>query len=64
MGREKLGQELHFLATYSPKLHAAEYVWEETRRKTAHNRFFPTVDRLKEKLFRRFNRFQGNPASL
>lgn len=56
--------ELHFLPTYSPELNAAEYVWKETRRKTTHNRFFPTVDHLKQKLFRRFNRFQGNPTSL
>lgn len=56
--------ELHFLPTYSPELNAAEYVWKETRRKTTHNRFFPTVNHLKEKLFRRFNRFQGNPAAL
>lgn len=56
--------ELHFLPTYSPEFNAVEYVWKETRRKTTHNRLFPTVDHLKEKLFRRFNRFQGNPASL
>lgn len=56
--------ELHFLPTYSLELNAAEYVWKETGRITTHRRFFPTVDHLKEKPFRRFNRFQGNPASL
>jgi transposase len=56
--------ELHYLPPYSPKLNAAEYVWKETRRKTTHNRFFKTLSELKERLFRRFNRFQGNPASL
>lgn len=56
--------ELHYLPPYSPELNATEYVWKETRRKTTHNRFFKTVTQLKERLFRRFNRFQGNPASL
>jgi transposase len=56
--------ELHYLPPYSPKLNAAEYVWKETRRKTTHNRFFNTLSEFKERLFRRFNRFQGNPASL
>ena len=56
--------ELHYLPPYSPKFNAAEYVWKETRRKTTHNRFFKTLSELKERLFRRFNRFQGNPASL
>jgi transposase len=56
--------ELHYLPPYSPILNAAEYVWKETRRKTTHNRFFRTLSEFKERLFRRFNRFQGNPASL
>lgn len=56
--------ELHYLPPYSPELNAVEYVWKETRRKTTHNRFFKTLGELKERLFRRFNRFQGNPASL
>jgi len=56
--------ELHFLPKYSPDLNAAECVWKETRRWATHNRFFKSVTMLKEKLFRRFNRFQGNPASL
>jgi transposase len=56
--------ELHFLPKYSPDLNAAEYLWKETRRWATHNRFFPNEAILREKLFRRFNRFQGNPASL
>lgn len=56
--------ELHYLPPYSPELNAAESVWKETRRKTTHNRFFNSMSDLKGKLFRRFNRFQGNPASL
>ena len=56
--------ELHFLPTYSPERNAAEYVWKETQRKTTHNHFFPTGERLKRNLSRTFNRFQGNPAAL
>jgi transposase len=56
--------ELHYLPPYSPEFNATEYVWKETRRKTTHNRFFNTLSEFKERLFRRFNRFQGNPASL
>jgi len=56
--------ELHFLPPYSPEFNATEYVWKETKKKTTHNRYFPTLDELKQRLFRRFNRFQGNPASL
>lgn len=54
----------HYLPPYSPELNATEYVWRKTRRMVTHNRFFSTVERLRKKLFRRFNRFQGNPASL
>lgn len=56
--------ELHYLPPYSPEFNATEYVWKETRRKTTHNRFFNTLSEFKGRLFRRFNRFQGNPASL
>jgi transposase len=55
---------LHYLPQYSPEFNAVEYVWKETRRRTTHNRFFPTLEVLKQKLFKRFNRFQGNPAAL
>ena len=56
--------ELHYLPPYSPKFNTVEYIWKETRRKTTHNRFFKTLSELKQRLFRRFNRFQGNPESL
>jgi len=56
--------ELYYLPPYSPEFNATEYVWKETRRKTTHNRFFNTLIEFKGRLFRRFNRFQGNPASL
>ena len=60
--REKI--ELHFLPAYYPDLNAQEYVWRVTRRKATHNRYFPNKSVLHGAIFRRFNRFQGNPASL
>ena len=62
-GKEDL-IELHFLPAYSPKLNAVEYVWRKTKRAITHNKFFPRLQDLKAALARRFNRFQGNPASL
>lgn len=56
--------KLHFLPKYSPKLNATEYVWRKAKRLTTHNRYFETLEELAGELFRRFNRFQGNPASL
>lgn len=56
--------ELHFLPAYSPEFNATEKVWKKTRQEGTHNRFFETVNKLHKALFRRFNRFQGNPASL
>ncbi len=56
--------QLHFLPKYSPKLNATEYVWRKVKRLTTHNRYFATADELAAELFRRFNRLQGNPASL
>jgi transposase len=54
----------HFLPPYSPELNAAEYVWRATKRKATHNIYFRTKLELHDKLFRRFNRYQGNPRSL
>jgi transposase len=56
--------ELFFLPPYSPDLNAAEHVWRLTKRTTTHNRHFATLELLHSKVFRRFNRYQGNPPSL
>lgn len=56
--------ELYFLPAYSPDFNAQECVWRITRRKSTHNRYFSNKKSLRETIFRRFNRFQGNPASL
>jgi len=60
--RERI--EIHYLPPYSPDFNAVEYVWRRTKRMTTHNRFFKTLKELREKLFRRFNRFQGNPSAI
>ena len=62
-GKEHL-IELHYLPAYSPKLNAIEYVWRKTKRAITHNKFFAKLTDLRQALARRFNRFQGNPASL
>ena len=56
--------EFHFLPPYSPNLNPTEQVWKKTKKEATHNRHFPTLDDLYEAVFRRFNRYQGNPASL
>ena len=56
--------ELFFLPAYSPEFNAVEHIWRMTKRKTTHNRHFKTLDALHGKVFRRFNRYQGNPIAL
>ena len=56
--------ELHFLPPYSPNLNAAEQLWRRAKREATHNRYFPTLESLHSAVFRRFNRWQGNPACL
>ena len=63
VGKEDL-IELHFLPPYSPKLNAVEYLWRKTKGAITHNKFFPKLQDLKQALAVRFNRFQGNPASI
>lgn len=56
--------ELFFLPAYSPDLNGVEHVWRLTKRKATHNVHFEELDDLHATVFRQFNRFQGNPASL
>ena len=56
--------EFHFLPPYSPDLNPTEWVWKKTKKEATHNRYFKTLQDLKDRVFRRFNRYQGNPASL
>jgi transposase len=62
-GKERI-IELHYLPAYAPKLNAVEYIWKKTKKTITHNRYFRRFEDLKQALARRFNRFQGNPASL
>lgn len=56
--------ELHFLPAYSPNLNPIERVWKKAKKSSLHNRYFKEISDLQEAIFRRFNRFQGNPAAL
>jgi hypothetical protein len=56
--------EFHFLPPYSPDLNLIEQLWRKTKASATHNRYFPTLESLHGAIFRRFNRYQGNPASL
>ncbi len=56
--------EVRSLSKYSSKLNATEYVWRKVKRLTTHDRYFKTAKKLAGELFRRFHRFQANPASL
>jgi transposase len=56
--------KLHFLPPYSPDFNAVEDVWRVTKRQSTHNKHFSNRKSLRGALFKRFNRFQGNPASL
>jgi transposase len=56
--------QLIFLPSYSPNLNIVERVWKLTKKLATHNRFFASLQESKEAIRRRFNRFQGNPASL
>ena len=38
------------LPPYSPDLNPIEQVWRITRRENTHNRFFPSLEALKEKI--------------
>jgi transposase len=56
--------ELHFLPPYSPNLNPVEQIWRRTKTAATHNRYFSTMESLRDALFRRFNRYQGNSASI
>lgn len=62
--KNKHAVELFFLPSYSPNLNPIERVWKKTKKASIHNRYFGELEDLHREIFRRFNRFQGNPASL
>lgn len=56
--------ELHFLPAYSPNLNPIEKVWKKVKKESVHNKHFDKIELLKRAIFKRFNRIQGNPASI
>ncbi|HVP67085.1 MAG TPA: IS630 family transposase [Anaeromyxobacteraceae bacterium] len=54
--------ELHRLPAYSPEFNPTEGVWKATRKRTTHNRFFPTVDERDSALVQTFRSFQRRPG--
>ncbi len=56
--------EIHLLPPYSPQLDPTETIWRITKKTATHNRYFPEIAEMLRTIRRRFNRFQGNPASL
>jgi transposase len=66
-GREWLARnrhriELHRLPPYSPEFNPTEGVWKTTRRRTTHNRFYPTVDARNMALANTFAAFRRRPS--
>ena len=46
-----------YLPPYSPDLNPIEQVWRKVRREVTHNRFFPSIAELKQKLVPYFESF-------
>jgi len=53
--------EVHQLPPYSPELNPAERLWQHTRKKGTHNRYFATLDELTATLTRVFGEIQTTP---
>jgi len=49
--------ELMFLPPYSPDLNPIESLWKQTRRNVTHNRYFETLDELKDALSNYFKKW-------
>jgi transposase len=56
--------EVYNLPSYCPELNAAERLWKYTRVTSTHNKYFNTVDLLKENLCETFDRFNKNPENI
>lgn len=54
--------EVHRLPPYSPDLNPTERLWQHTRKHGTHNRYFLTVDDLRNTLTRVFGEMQSQPA--
>jgi len=56
--------EVFLLPPYSPEFNCVEQVWRYTRKHATHNRYFDTVDELRETLFTTFDGIQENPENI
>ncbi len=54
--------ELFRLPSYSPEFNPMEPIWKETRKRTTHNRFYPTTNERDSALRKTFGFFQKNPT--
>jgi transposase len=53
--------ELFRLPPYSPELNGIEGVWKATKKRTTHNRFYPTTDQRDAALVSTFETFKAYP---
>lgn len=56
--------EVHNLPPYSPEFNPTERLWQHTRKKGTHNRYFATADELSSTLIRVFNEMKTNPSTI
>jgi transposase len=55
---------VHQLPPYSPEFNAAERLWHHTRVQGTHNRYFPTVEELRQTLKTVFASMTRHPAQI
>ena len=56
--------ELFRLPPYSPELNGIEGVWKVTKKRTTHNRFYPTTDERDAALISTFETFKAYPSMI
>jgi transposase len=56
--------ELFRLPPYSPELNGIEGVWKVTKKRTTHNRFYPTTDARDAALVSTFETFKAYPSMI
>ena len=56
--------EVHQLPPYSPEFNPAERLWQHARKHGTHNRYFPTVEDLRNTVMRVFGEIQSRPSSI
>jgi len=56
--------EIKFLPPYSPELNPIERVWKLTKRKSIHNRYFPTIEDIVRSVETIFNEWRNQNETL